>query len=116
MRNAKPRWPLSTQSVSPRRARDGAGSLSLGEQRRLEIARAIVSLPTVILLDEPVSGVSIEEAAGLRELLLIINRELGIGMVVIEHNISFLVSLCDANLGHERRLYHRGRRPRCCRQ
>jgi ABC-type branched-subunit amino acid transport system ATPase component len=77
------------------RARDGAGSLSLGEQRRLEIARAIVSCPRIILLDEPVSGVSVEEAAGLRELLLKINRELGIGMVVIEHNISFLVSLCN---------------------
>ena len=77
------------------RARDGAGSLSLGDQRRLEIARAIVSCPRIILLDEPVSGVSVEEAAGLRELLLRINRELGTGMVVIEHNISFLVSLCN---------------------
>jgi len=77
------------------RAGDNASSLSLGDQRRLEIARAIVSCPRVILLDEPVSGVSLEEAAGLRELLLKINSELGTGMVVIEHNISFLVSLCD---------------------
>jgi ABC-type branched-subunit amino acid transport system ATPase component len=77
-----------------RRARDPAGSLSLGDQRRLEIARAIVSSPRIILLDEPVSGVSVDEAAGLRELLLMINRELGTGMVVIEHNINFLVSLC----------------------
>jgi branched-chain amino acid transport system permease protein len=77
------------------RARDGAGTLSLGDQRRLEIARAIVSCPRIILLDEPVSGVSVEEAAGLRELLLRINQELGTGMVVIEHNISFLVSLCN---------------------
>ena len=77
------------------RARDPAGSLSLGDQRRLEIARAIVSSPRIILLDEPVSGVSVDEAAGLRELLLMINRELGTGMVVIEHNINFLVSLCN---------------------
>ena len=77
------------------RARDAAGSLSLGDQRRLEIARAIASCPRIILLDEPVSGVSVDEAAGLHELLTRINRELGTGMVVIEHNISFLVSLCD---------------------
>jgi branched-chain amino acid transport system permease protein len=77
------------------RAQDAAGALSLGDQRRLEMARAIVSRPRIILLDEPVSGVSVEEAQRLRELLLMINRELGIAMVVIEHNIGFLVSLCQ---------------------
>jgi ABC-type branched-subunit amino acid transport system ATPase component/ABC-type branched-subunit amino acid transport system permease subunit len=77
------------------RSRDEAGSLSLGDQRRLELARAIVSRPRLILLDEPVSGVAVEEAHRLRDLLLAINRELGIAMVVIEHNIGFLVSLCQ---------------------
>jgi branched-chain amino acid transport system permease protein len=77
------------------RANDAAGTLSLGDQRRLEIARAIVSRPKLLLLDEPVSGVSVEEAQQLRELLLAINRELGITMVVIEHNIGFLASLCQ---------------------
>jgi ABC-type branched-subunit amino acid transport system ATPase component len=77
------------------RAGDEAGSLSLGDQRRLEIARAIVSRPQLTLLDEPVSGVAVEEAHRLRELLLAINKELGIAMVVIEHNIGFLVSLCQ---------------------
>jgi ABC-type branched-subunit amino acid transport system ATPase component len=77
------------------RSRDEAGSLSLGDQRRLELARAIVSRPQLILLDEPVSGVAVEEAHRLRELLLAINRDLGIAMVVIEHNIGFLVSLCE---------------------
>jgi ABC-type branched-subunit amino acid transport system ATPase component/ABC-type branched-subunit amino acid transport system permease subunit len=76
------------------RAQDNAGALSLGDQRRLEIARAIVSRPRIILFDEPVSGVSHEEAKQLRELLLALNGELGITMVVIEHNIRFLVSLC----------------------
>lgn len=73
---------------------DLAGMLPLGDQRRLEIARAIVSRPRIMLLDEPVSGVSVEEARKLRELLLAINGELGIAMVVIEHNIRFLSSLC----------------------
>jgi ABC-type branched-subunit amino acid transport system ATPase component len=77
------------------RARDEAGGLSLGDQRRLELARAIVSRPQLILLDEPVSGVAVEEAHRLRDLLLAINRDLGIAMVVIEHNIGFLVSLCQ---------------------
>jgi ABC-type branched-subunit amino acid transport system ATPase component/ABC-type branched-subunit amino acid transport system permease subunit len=77
------------------RARDAAGALSLGDQRRLEIARAIVSRPRLTLLDEPVSGVAVEEAHRLRELLLSINREFGIAMVIIEHNIGFLVSLCE---------------------
>jgi branched-chain amino acid transport system permease protein len=77
------------------RTDDLAGALPLGEQRRLEIARAIVSRPRIILLDEPVSGVSVEEARRLRELLLAINGELGIAMVVIEHNIAFLSSLCQ---------------------
>jgi ABC-type branched-subunit amino acid transport system ATPase component len=77
------------------RAQHAAGALSLGDQRRLEMARAIVSRPRIILLDEPVSGVSAEEAQRLRELLIMINRELGIAMVVIEHNIGFLVSLCE---------------------
>jgi branched-chain amino acid transport system permease protein len=77
------------------RAHDQAGLLSLGDQRRLEIARAIVSRPQLILLDEPVSGVAVEEAHRIRELLHAINRELGIAMLVIEHNIGFLVSLCQ---------------------
>jgi len=78
------------------RAPDAAGALSLGDQRRLEIARAIVSRPRIVLLDEPVSGVSAEEANRLHALLLSINRELGIAMLVIEHNIGFLVSLCQS--------------------
>jgi branched-chain amino acid transport system permease protein len=87
---------LALQSVGLGHAvNQPAASLSLGDQRRLEIARAIVSRPRIILLDEPVSGVGVEEAAKLRELLQAINRDLGVTMLVIEHNIGFLVSLCD---------------------
>jgi ABC-type branched-subunit amino acid transport system ATPase component/ABC-type branched-subunit amino acid transport system permease subunit len=73
-----------------------AGTLSLGNQRRLEIARAIVSRPRLILLDEPVSGVSEEEIAKLRELLLRVNQEQGIAMLVVEHNIPFVAGLCSS--------------------
>jgi branched-chain amino acid transport system permease protein len=71
-----------------------AGSLSLGNQRRLEIARAIVSNPRLIMLDEPVSGVAEAELDGLRELLVRINSERQIAMLVVEHNIPFVADLC----------------------
>ncbi len=71
-----------------------AGSLSLGDQRRLEIARAIVSNPRLILLDEPVSGVAEAEVEALRELLLRINAERKIAMLIVEHNIPFVAKLC----------------------
>jgi branched-chain amino acid transport system permease protein len=79
---------LADQAQSP------AAALSLGDQRRLEIARAIVSEPKLILLDEPVSGVSEAEAEELRQLLLRINSERKIAMLVVEHNIPFVAKLC----------------------
>ncbi len=75
-------------------ARLPAKLLSLGNQRRLEIARAIVARPRIILLDEPVSGLSSEEAARLRDLLLDINARDGVAMLLIEHNIGFVTDLC----------------------
>lgn len=76
-------------------ARSKARRLSLGDQRRLEIARAIVSEPRLLLLDEPVSGVSEEETEQLGLLLRRINRELGITMLLVEHNIGFLAGISD---------------------
>jgi ABC-type branched-subunit amino acid transport system ATPase component len=75
-------------------ANSRAAALSLGEQRRLEIARAIVSNPRLMLLDEPVSGVSEAEMEDLRQLLLRINAERRIAMLVVEHNIPFVAKLC----------------------
>jgi branched-chain amino acid transport system permease protein len=76
------------------KAQSPAGALSLGDQRRLEIARAIVSNPRLILLDEPVSGLSEAEAEELRLLLLHINAERNVAMLVVEHNIPFVARLC----------------------
>ena len=73
-----------------------AGSLSLGAQRRLEIARAIVSQPRLILLDEPVSGVAESETEELRDLLIRINAERNIALLVVEHNIPFVAKLCQS--------------------
>ncbi len=77
-------------------ARARAGSLSLGDQRRLEIARAIVSEPRLVLLDEPVSGVAEAEVEELRQLLIRINAERQIAMLVVEHNIPFVAKLCQS--------------------
>ena len=71
-----------------------AATLSLGNQRLLEIARAMVSEPKLILLDEPASGISEQEGEHLLKLLLRINSERNIAMLVIEHNIPFIAKLC----------------------
>ena len=71
-----------------------AASLSLGNQRRLEIARAIVSRPKLILLDEPASGLGADEEEQLKLLLNRLNGDFGVTMFLIEHNIRFVVDLC----------------------
>jgi branched-chain amino acid transport system permease protein len=71
-----------------------AANLSLGDQRRLEISRAIVSNPKVILLDEPVSGVAEDEEKRIADLLRRLNVEHGVTMMLIEHNIGFVRGLC----------------------
>ena len=93
---AKRRALAALHSVGlPGHAQSRAGSLSLGDQRRLEIARAIVSEPRLILLDEPVSGVAEAEAESLHDLLVHINLERNIAMLVVEHNIPFVARLCQ---------------------
>lgn len=67
-----------------------AGTLSLGSQRRLEIARAVVSRPQVLLLDEPVAGLTSNERALLSELLRRLVDEYGVSMVLVEHTIEFV--------------------------
>jgi branched-chain amino acid transport system permease protein len=70
-----------------------AGSLSLGNQRRLEIARAIVSRPRLLMLDEPVAGLEGDEQGNVCRLLQHINETLGVTMLVVEHNIRFVAQL-----------------------
>jgi branched-chain amino acid transport system permease protein len=77
------------------RAHDRAGSLSVGDQRRLEIARAIASRPRLLLLDEPVSGVDPDDEERLMHLLRTLNRGWGLTMLLIEHNIRFVLGCSD---------------------
>jgi branched-chain amino acid transport system ATP-binding protein len=77
-----------------RRAGELARNLSYGDQRRLEIARALATEPAVLLLDEPTAGMNAAETEATRQLILGA-RDLGIAVVVIEHDTKFIFSLCD---------------------
>jgi branched-chain amino acid transport system ATP-binding protein len=72
-----------------------AGSLSYGQQKLLDVAMAFMAGPRLALLDEPAGGVNPTMLANLRERLKAINAEQGATFVVIEHNMEFVMALCD---------------------
>jgi branched-chain amino acid transport system ATP-binding protein len=75
------------------RANDLAGSLAYGEQRRLEIARALGTEPSVLLLDEPAAGTNPVEKRELAELIQQINTERGVSVLLIEHDMKLVMSV-----------------------
>ena len=77
------------------RADDPAGVLPYGEQRRLEIARAMCTDPVLLCLDEPAAGLNPRESAELNDLLLVIRDEFAISMLLIEHDMSVVMSISD---------------------
>jgi branched-chain amino acid transport system ATP-binding protein len=72
-----------------------AGTLPYGAQRRLEIARAMCADPVLLCLDEPAAGLNPRESAALGELLLAIRAEHGIGILLIEHDMSVVMGVSD---------------------
>jgi branched-chain amino acid transport system ATP-binding protein len=76
-----------------RRANELAGSLAYGEQRRLEIARALGTDPGVILLDEPAAGTNPVEKQELAALIRKVNEEDGISVLLIEHDMKLVMSV-----------------------
>lgn len=72
-----------------------ATALSFGQQRLVEIARALVSEPQVLLLDEPAVGLSLTRVAEVDELLRRIRSERGVTIVMIEHVIRLVMGVCD---------------------
>jgi branched-chain amino acid transport system ATP-binding protein len=72
-----------------------AGALPYGAQRRLEIARAMCTGPALLCLDEPAAGLNPRESAELNDLLLAIRAEEGIGVLLIEHDMSVVMGISD---------------------
>jgi branched-chain amino acid transport system ATP-binding protein len=77
------------------RADDAAGSLAYGEQRRLEIARAMCTDPVLLCLDEPAAGLNARESAELNDLLTFIRGEHKISILLIEHDMSVVMRISD---------------------
>jgi branched-chain amino acid transport system ATP-binding protein len=77
------------------RADDAAGNLPYGDQRRLEIARAMCTGPALLCLDEPAAGLNARESAGLSELLLSIRADQGTSILLIEHDMSVVMEISD---------------------
>ncbi|WP_030549280.1 ABC transporter ATP-binding protein [Streptomyces albus] len=71
-----------------------ARNLPYGEQRKLEIARALASDPGLLLLDEPTAGMNPQETMATQELVFAV-RDQGIAVLVIEHDMRFIFNLCD---------------------
>jgi branched-chain amino acid transport system ATP-binding protein len=72
-----------------------ASQLSYGAERRVGIARALATGPAFLLLDEPAAGLDDDETAELSRLLKTIRADLGLGMLVIEHDMALVMALCD---------------------
>jgi branched-chain amino acid transport system ATP-binding protein len=77
------------------RADDAAGNLPYGDQRRLEIARAMCTEPALLCLDEPAAGLNARESAALSDLLLSIRSDQGTSILLIEHDMSVVMEISD---------------------
>ena len=76
------------------RANDAAGSLPYGDQRRLEIARALATEPKLLALDEPAAGMNPAERLALGKLIRRI-RDDGVTVLLIEHDVRLVMNVCD---------------------
>jgi len=72
-----------------------ARNLAAGEQRRVELARAIAAEPRVLLLDEPAAGLNPVETQQLRDEIVKLVRDRGISVLLVEHDIAFVMSACE---------------------
>jgi len=71
-------------------------SLSYGQRKMVELARAWVGRPKFLLLDEPTAGLNSSEIEGLRETIIAVRKEIGLTILVITHHVEFLMGMADA--------------------
>jgi branched-chain amino acid transport system ATP-binding protein len=76
-------------------AYDSATSLPYGEQRRLEIVRALATQPKLLLLDEPAAGMNPQESEELMKFIKKIRTDFGISILLIEHHMQVVMGICD---------------------
>jgi len=70
-------------------------ALPFGSQKRVELARALVSRPRLLLLDEPAGGISHEEVGDVSRLLRRVHKDLGVTMLLVEHHMAFVMGISD---------------------
>ena len=80
---------LQNQRKSP------VGSLSYGLQKRVELGRALAMKPKLLLIDEPVSGMNLEETEDMARYMLDINEEMNITIILVEHEMGVVMDLSD---------------------
>jgi branched-chain amino acid transport system ATP-binding protein len=76
-------------------AEERSGSLSYGQQRRLEIARALAANPKLLLLDEPAAGMNPNETQELMEFILRVKEDFGLTILLIEHDMRVVMGICQ---------------------
>ena len=74
---------------------EAAKSLPYGDQRRLEIARALATEPKVLLLDEPVAGMNTNEKLEMRALIQKLRDTFGVAILLIEHDMGLVMEICE---------------------
>jgi branched-chain amino acid transport system ATP-binding protein len=77
------------------RARDRASDLPYGDQRRLELVRALATSPRLLMLDEPAAGMNAAETRGLMKLIDEIRHRYRLAVIVVEHDMDLIMNLCD---------------------
>jgi branched-chain amino acid transport system ATP-binding protein len=92
--DARARRLLELFDLDSRRA-EPANSLPYGDQRRLEIARALATDPKVLLLDEPAAGMNPQEKKALRALIRRVRDEFKVTILLIEHDMGLVMDLCE---------------------
>ena len=91
----KAREVLSYVGVDKRRHDDAASYLSYGDQRRVEIARALASDPALLLLDEPTAGMNPQESARLTEFMEQLREERALTILLIEHDMKVVMGVSE---------------------